>query len=49
MLKLIGTAIIELMKEERHISILAIRRVFNYIRLFTWLMEKDSKIAELME
>ena len=49
MLKLVGTSIIELMKEERHISILAIRRVFNYLRLFAWLMEKDPKIALLMK
>lgn len=44
MLKLIGTHIIDMMKENRHISIVAIRRVFNFIRLFLNIMKKDAKV-----
>lgn len=42
--KLISTHIIDLMKENKHISIIAIRRVFNFIRLFAHLVSKDDKI-----
>lgn len=42
--KLISTHIIDMMKENRHISIIAIRRVFNFIRLFAHLVSKDDKI-----
>lgn len=42
--KLISTHIIDMMKENRHISIIALRRVFNFIRLFAHLAAKDAKI-----
>ena len=44
--KLISTHIIDMMKENKHISIIAIRRVFNFIRLFAYLESKDDKIQE---
>jgi len=46
MTKLIGTHIIDLMKENRHVSILAIRRLFNFIRLLLFLMQKDGNIEK---
>jgi len=48
MLKLIGTHIVDMMKENRHVSIIAIRRVFNFIRLFIYLISKDDSIQKLM-
>ena len=42
--KLIHTHVIDMMKENRHASIIAIRRLMNFIRLFQWLIEKDPKI-----
>lgn len=47
--KLISTHIIDMMKENRHISIIAIRRVFNFIRLFAYLVSKDDKIQEELD
>jgi len=47
--KLINTHVLDLMKENRHISILAIRRLFNFIRLFAYFMNKDPRIQEQME
>jgi hypothetical protein len=44
MLKLIGTHIVDMMKENRHVSIVAIRRVFNFMRLLLHLMQQDPKI-----
>jgi len=35
-----------MMKEKRHVSIIAIRRLFNFIRLFDYLQAKDPKIQE---
>lgn len=34
--KLISTHIIDMMKENRHLSIIAIRRLMNFIRIFKW-------------
>jgi hypothetical protein len=47
--KLIKTHIVDMMKENRHTSILAIRRLFNFIRLFLYFIDKDPKIAENIE
>lgn len=47
--KLIATHIIDMMKQTRHISIIAIRRMFNFIRILLLLIDKDSKIQEIME
>ena len=44
MLKLIGTHIVDMMKENRHCSIVAIRRLFNFMRLLQYLMDKDPQI-----
>lgn len=49
MLKLIGTHIVELMNGEKHISILAIRRLFNFLRLFIYFMKKDASIEKAIE
>lgn len=49
MVKLISTHIIDMMKENRHISIIAIRRMFNFIRLFIYLVNQDPKIQEEMD
>ena len=44
MSKLIMTHIVDLTKENRHISIVALRRLINFIRLFLYLIEKDPSI-----
>ena len=46
--KLITTHIVDMMKENRHVSILSIRRLFNFIRVFQYLMAQDPKIEEEM-
>ena len=46
--KLLLTHIINMMKGERHVSIIAIRRLFNFIRVFQYLIEKDPKLEEIM-
>ena len=46
--KLIKTHVVDMMKENRHISIMAIRRLFNFIRLFAFFIEKDPKVATLL-
>ena len=48
MLKLIGTHVVDMMKENKHISIVAIRRLFNFIRLFLYFMKKDPSIEKEM-
>jgi hypothetical protein len=42
--KLIHTHVCDMMKENRHTSIIAIRRLMNFIRIFQWLIEKDPTI-----
>ena len=46
--KLLMTHILDMMKEKRHVSILAIRRLFNFIRIFQYLIERDPKLDEIM-
>mmetsp|Transcript_34673 Transcript_34673/g.53119 ORF Transcript_34673/g.53119 Transcript_34673/m.53119 type:complete len:394 (-) Transcript_34673:2675-3856(-) len=46
--KLITTHIVDMMKENRHLSMLAIRRLFNFIRILLYLMERDPKVQETM-
>ena len=46
--KLMMTHIVDMMKENRHVSIIAIRRLFNFIRIFSYLIEKDPKLEEIM-
>lgn len=42
--QLISTHVLALMKEIKHIDINSIRRLFNFIRLWTYLSSKDDKI-----
>ena len=49
MLKLIGTHVLDMMKEDVHISIVAIRRLFNFIRLFLYFMKNDAQIEKDMD
>jgi len=49
MQKLIGTHIIDMMKENRHVSIIAIRRVFNFIRILLYLMSKNGNIEKQLD
>jgi len=44
--KLIITHVADLIQEVRHVSILAIRRLMNFIRLFRLLIEKYPEISE---
>ena len=44
--RLIMTHIVDMMKEERHVSMVAIRRLFNFLRIFHYLASKDDKIRE---
>lgn len=44
--KLIMTQINDMMSEKTHTSILVIRRLFNFIRLFKWFISKDPSIQE---
>ena len=44
--KLMSTHILDMMKENRHVSIIAIRRLFNFIRLFAYFAQKDAKIQQ---
>lgn len=44
--KLIVTHVADLIQEVRHVSILAIRRLVNFIRLFRWLIELHPEIGE---
>lgn len=44
--KLIVTHVADLIQEVRHVSILAIRRLVNFIRLFRWLLELHPEVAE---
>lgn len=46
--RLILTHIVDLMKQQRHISIIAIRRLFNFVRILLFLMSKDPKIEQKM-
>ena len=47
--KLIITHVADMIQEFRHISILAIRRLVNFIRLFRLLVELYPEVAELVE
>ena len=47
--RLIMTHIVDLTKENRFVSIIAIRRAFNFMRLFYMLLEKFPKAAEMMD
>ena len=47
--KLIITHIVDMMKENRHASIIAIRRLINFIRLFQYFIDKDPKIQECID
>lgn len=47
--KLIHTHVCDMMKENRHVSIIAIRRLMNFIRLFQWFIEKDEKIQKVID
>ena len=49
MSRLIMTHVVDLTKENRHISIVAIRRLLNFIRLFLYLIEKDPSIQKKMD
>jgi hypothetical protein len=49
MTKLITTHIVDITKQNRFISIVAIRRLINFIRLFLYLIEKDPSIQEKMD
>ena len=49
MTKLITTHIDDITKQNRFISIVAIRRLVNFIRLFLYLIEKDPSIHEKMD
>ena len=44
--KLIMTQIADMMNEKTHISIIAIRRLVNFIRLFKWFISKDPSIQD---
>lgn len=44
MLKLIGTHVVSLMREDVHTSILAIRRLFNFFRILFYFMKKHPQI-----
>ena len=46
--KLLMTHILDMMKENRHVSIVAIRRLLNFIRIFYYLIERDPKLEEIM-
>lgn len=47
--KLIMTHIADMMKENRHISIVAIRRLMNFIRIFKWFIQKDPTIQTIID
>jgi hypothetical protein len=47
--KLIMTHVVDMMNEKRHTSVLAIRRLVNYIRIFQYFIDLDPKISEVME
>ena len=49
MTKLITTHIVDITKQNRFISIVAIRRLMNFIRLFHYLIEKDPSIQEKID
>jgi hypothetical protein len=49
MIKLIGTHIVDMMKENKHMSIVAIRRLFNFIRLLQYFIQKYPEIQEQIE
>ena len=49
MLKLIGTHVVDILSESRHTSIVAIRRLFNFFRLFFYFLEKHPQIQESIE
>lgn len=49
MLKLIGTHVVDMMKENRHTSVLAIRRLFNFFRILFYFMKRHPKIQDLIE
>ena len=42
--KLVMTHIVDMMKENRHVSMIAIRRLFNFMRIFLYLSDQDPKI-----
>jgi hypothetical protein len=44
--KLIVTHVADLIQEVRHVSILAIRRLVNFVRLFRWLIELHPEVGE---
>jgi hypothetical protein len=44
--KLIVTHVADLIQEMRHTSILAIRRLVNFVRLFRWLIELHPEVGE---
>lgn len=49
MVKLIGTHIVDLMKEEKHVSIVAIRRLLNFFRLFFYFIKRNPEIQDVIE
>jgi hypothetical protein len=44
--KLLMTHILDLMREDRHTSIVAIRRLFNFLRVFVYLADQEPKIYD---
>ena len=47
--KLIHTHVCDMMKENRHPSNIAIRRLMNFIRIFQWLIDKDPSIQKKID
>lgn len=47
--KLIITHIAEMMGEERHISILALKRLFNFIRIFKYMLEEFPNAKTMID
>ena len=47
--KIISTHVLNLLKDNQHITINSIRRVFNFIRLWTYLSAKDEKIQSAVD
>lgn len=47
--KLIVTHVVDLIQEFRHVSILAIRRLMNFIRLFRLLIDMHPEVGEEMD
>lgn len=49
LLKLIGAHVLDVIKETVHPSVLVIRRLFNFLRLMIYLIEKHPRIQDTIE